>query len=144
MSRENFKVQSGLNIPALTTAGVVTVDSYGTLSSVASLSISQGGTGQTTAGAALNALLPSQSGQSTLFLTTDGSNPTWGQVFYQTLQNAGTPVTQRAKLNIVGATFADDPTNNVTTITITGGGGSGSGASIALSMALAQNYGYPN
>ena len=144
MSRENFKVQSGLNIPALTTAGVVTVDQYGTLSSVSALSISQGGTGQTTASAALNALLPSQSGQSTLFLTTDGSSPKWGQIFYQTIQNSGSPVTQRKNLNIVGATFTDDPTSNVTTITITGGGGGSSGASIAMSMALAQNYGYPN
>lgn len=41
------------------------------------MDISQGGTGQTTANDALNALLPSQSGQATKVLTTDGTNTTW-------------------------------------------------------------------
>jgi hypothetical protein len=39
--------------------------------------INQGGTGQITANAALNALLPSQGGNSGLFLTTNGTNTTW-------------------------------------------------------------------
>lgn len=41
------------------------------------LPISEGGTGQTTAPLAINALLPSQTGQSGKFLTTDGSNVSW-------------------------------------------------------------------
>lgn len=41
------------------------------------LPIANGGTGQTTANAALNALLPSQSGQSGKFLTTDGTDTSW-------------------------------------------------------------------
>ena len=44
------------------------------------LPIANGGTGQTTAGAAINALLPSQSGNSGKYLTTDGTNPSWGTV----------------------------------------------------------------
>ena len=40
--------------------------------------ISYGGTGQTTANAAFNALAPSQTGNSGKFLTTDGSNSSWG------------------------------------------------------------------
>ena len=45
----------------------------------AAVTIAQGGTGQTTANAALNALLPSQTGNSGKYLTTDGSGTTsWG------------------------------------------------------------------
>lgn len=41
------------------------------------LSIAKGGTGQTTANAALNAFLPSQTGNANRFLMTDGSNTSW-------------------------------------------------------------------
>lgn len=41
------------------------------------LPISQGGTGQTTAPTAINALLPTQAGQSGKVLTTDGTNVSW-------------------------------------------------------------------
>jgi hypothetical protein len=41
------------------------------------LPVSSGGTGQSTANAGLNALLPSQSGQSGKFLTTDGTDTSW-------------------------------------------------------------------
>lgn len=49
-----------------------------TSSVTGTLPIANGGTGQTTAGAAINALLPSQSGHSGKYLTTDGTNPSWG------------------------------------------------------------------
>ena len=42
------------------------------------LGIAGGGTGQITATAAFNALAPSQSGQSGKYLTTDGTNTSWG------------------------------------------------------------------
>jgi len=42
------------------------------------LGIANGGTGQTTAANAINALLPSQSGNSGKFLTTNGSAASWG------------------------------------------------------------------
>ncbi|MDQ0462637.1 hypothetical protein QO010_000385 [Caulobacter ginsengisoli] len=42
------------------------------------LPVANGGTGQTTAGAALNALLPAQAGAGGKFLTSDGTNPAWG------------------------------------------------------------------
>jgi hypothetical protein len=41
------------------------------------LTIANGGTGQTTANAAINALLPSQATQSGKYLTTDGTNTSW-------------------------------------------------------------------
>lgn len=44
------------------------------------LPIAAGGTGQTTANAAFNALAPSQSGNAGLYLTTDGTNTSWATV----------------------------------------------------------------
>lgn len=44
------------------------------------IAIANGGTGQTTASAAINALLPTQSAQSGKYLTTDGSNVSWAAV----------------------------------------------------------------
>jgi len=48
-----------------------------TPATTATLPIASGGTGQATANAALNALLPSQTGNNGKFLTTDGSNTSW-------------------------------------------------------------------
>ena len=53
------------------------------------LEILSGGTGQTTANAALNALLPSQTGNNGEYLTTDGTNTSWATVT-QTTFSAGT------------------------------------------------------
>jgi hypothetical protein len=51
------------------------------------LPIANGGTGQTTANAAFNALVPSQTSNSGKFLTTDGTNTSWATV------SSGTSVT---------------------------------------------------
>ena len=57
------------------------------------------------------------------------------------IQEEGTPFTQRANLNFVGATLSDDAGNNRTTVTITGAGGgeantsSNSGAGAGLAQA---------
>jgi len=55
--------------PSTATAGVVTL--------AGTLGIGNGGTGQTTANAAFNALAPDQTGNSGKYLTTDGSNTSW-------------------------------------------------------------------
>lgn len=41
------------------------------------IEIANGGTGQTTANAAFNALAPSQTGNTGKYLTTDGTNSSW-------------------------------------------------------------------
>lgn len=46
----------------------------------AAVTIAQGGTGQVTQGAAINALLPAQAGHAGHYLTTDGTSPSWGVV----------------------------------------------------------------
>lgn len=53
------------------------ITTSGTLTLAGTLNISNGGTGATTANAALNALLPSQTGNSGRFLTTNGTNTSW-------------------------------------------------------------------
>ena len=61
----------------------ITVDAQGRLTSASSggtLSIAGGGTGQTTANAAFNALVPSQTSNTGKYLTTDGTNTSWATV----------------------------------------------------------------
>lgn len=50
------------------------------------LAVASGGTGQTTASAAINALLPTQTGQSGKYLTTNGTSSSWA-----TVSSGGTP-----------------------------------------------------
>jgi len=57
--------------------GTATSPQVRSLSLSAPLSISQGGTGQFSANAALNALLPSQTGNAGRYLQSDGANTTW-------------------------------------------------------------------
>jgi hypothetical protein len=58
-----------------TGGGPVTTEGVITLGGV--LNIANGGTGQTTATAAINALLPSQAANSGKFLTTNGTTVSW-------------------------------------------------------------------
>jgi hypothetical protein len=53
------------------------------------LPIANGGTGQTTANAAFNALAPSQTGNASKYLQTDGSNATWDAISLSTADITG-------------------------------------------------------
>lgn len=71
------------------------------------LPIANGGTGQTTANAALNAFLPSQSGNAGYVLATDGSGTTYwfpitggGVAGYSLVKNNGTAVAARTTINL--------------------------------------------
>jgi hypothetical protein len=120
VSDKNFKVKSGLNIP-IASANILTTDASGNISSSATLAVSAGGTGQTTAGNALNALLPLQTGNENYFLQTNAVSSQWSKVYNQTVKNAGTSVNPRGTVNFVGATFSDSSGTDTTTITIGGG-----------------------
>jgi hypothetical protein len=67
--------------PANVSWSTNTFDYSGSITSAtwngATVAINRGGTGQTTANAAFNALAPSQTGNSGKYLTTDGSNTSW-------------------------------------------------------------------
>jgi len=79
------------------------------------LSIAQGGTGQTTANAALNALLPSQTGNSGNYLTTNDTSTSWAAVSANYLA--------RAWVNFNGTgTVAIRASGNVSSITDNGTG----------------------
>lgn len=77
MSDKHFKVKNNVQVSDLTTAGPVTVNADGVLASHSTLAIDKGGTGQTTASNAINALLPSQTSNTSKILGTDGTNITW-------------------------------------------------------------------
>ena len=117
MSDKNFKVKSGLNIP-ITSAAILTTDSSGNISSTAILPITAGGTGQTSATNAINALLPVQNGSTVNYsIQSDGVNVNWGKLYNQTFKNNGATVNPRGIVNIVGASFADNSGTDTTTIT---------------------------
>ena len=119
MADKNFKVKSGLNIP-ITSAAILTTDSSGNISSTSVLPITAGGTGQTSATNAINALLPVQNGSTVNYaIQSDGTNVSWAKVYNQLIKNAGNSVTPRRNINIVGATFTDDAGTDTTTITFT-------------------------
>lgn len=75
VSSVDMSVPSFLSISGnpITTSGTLAVSYSGT-----ALPIANGGTGQTTAATAINALLPSQTGNSGKFLTTNGTIASWG------------------------------------------------------------------
>lgn len=96
----------------------ITIGVLGTNFAVGGLTpIANGGTGQTTASGAINALVPSQAGNASKALITDGSLVSWGsltssQVFYYT--TTGTSIT-----------WTKPSTGVVALVTIWGGGGGG-------------------
>ena len=62
----------------------------GTITGITDLAVADGGTGASTATAALNNLLPSQSGNEKKYLQTDGTNATWDAVSLSTSDITGT------------------------------------------------------
>ena len=62
----------------------------GTITGITDLAIADGGTGASTATAALNNLLPSQTGNSSKYLQTDGTNATWDAISINTGDITGT------------------------------------------------------
>ncbi len=105
---------------ALISGGVGTAPLYGKIGLTThisgTLAIGNGGTGQTTAGAAINALLPAQTSQSGKYLTTDGTNPSWAAV---PAPNNGTLTMNVSGTGLSGsATFTADQAGN-STFTVT-------------------------
>jgi len=101
------------------------------------LPIANGGTGQTSANAALNALIPSQTGNNGKFLTTDGSNTSWGTlsslsgrlVAYTVITGSTTwtknASTTKVLVELVGAGGGGGGASNTASADLGGGGGAG-------------------
>jgi len=62
----------------------------GTITGITDLAVADGGTGASTATAALNNLLPTQTGNANKYLQTDGTNATWDAVSLSTADITGT------------------------------------------------------
>jgi hypothetical protein len=79
--RTMLSINNVENTALSTWAGSTNITTVGTISTgtwnASTIPVNKGGTGQTSTTAALNALLPSQSGNEGLFLTTDGANASW-------------------------------------------------------------------
>ena len=125
---------------ALSTNGFVkTINGVGTLTTAASVSLTadvsntlplaNGGTGQTTANAAFNALAPSQTGNSGKYLTTDGSNTSWAvnplgtvtSVSVTTANGVSGTVANSTTTPAISLTLGDITPSSVTALNSTGG-----------------------
>jgi hypothetical protein len=86
MADKNFKVKKNIQVTDLAVAGPVTVDSSGILASSSALAVNLGGTGQTSASAAFDALVPSQTNNANKLLGTNGTSVSWVSpgIAYQT------------------------------------------------------------
>jgi hypothetical protein len=116
------------------------------------IGISKGGTGQTTANAALNALLPNQSGNSGKILGTDGTNTSWVSssgvgtvtsvsVSSTDLSVSGSPITAAGTitLNINNGAVSLAKMSDISTQTILGRNTAGTGSPEALSAATTKS-----
>jgi hypothetical protein len=100
------------------------------------LPLANGGTGQATASAALNALLPSQSGNNGKYLTTNGTSPSWADNPLGTVTSVGGTgtvngltltgtVTTSGNLTLGGTLSGVNLTSQVTGTLPVGNGGTG-------------------
>jgi len=115
-----------ISLHGLSTTGFIKRTGTGAHATVASinaasdisgtLGIANGGTGQTTATAALNALLPSQAGNNGKVLRTDGSAASW-----QTVSGTGTVTSITAGVGLSGGTVTTAGTLDLANTAVTPG-----------------------
>lgn len=119
------------------------------------LAIANGGTGQTTANAALNALLPSQTGNPNKYLQTNGTDTSWDAINLGTSDISGTlavanggtgatdATTARSNLGLVIGTNVPSPTGTGASgtwgISVSGSAASATNATYATSAGSATN-----
>jgi hypothetical protein len=113
---------NGTNVVMSTiqTADVPTLNqnTTGTASNVTgTVAVANGGTGQTTANAAFNALVPSQTSNSGKYLTTNGTNTSWATV---SAGGGGTVTSVDVSGGTTGLTTSGGPVTSSGTITLAG------------------------
>lgn len=107
MANKDFKVKNNLVVGDLTTAGPIVRHTDGTLVSHTSLPLDKGGTGQTTANNALNALLPLQTSANGQYLKSDGTNTSWSSVTSGFTAMPSTAVSSNVTLSSFNKYFVD-------------------------------------
>ena len=106
--------QAGTAGDNFTVGGDLSVSGNVTLTNA--LPIAQGGTGQTTASNAINALIPSQTGNSGRYLTTNGVSVSWGTV----TPGSGTVTSVALQSNLSGITVTGSPVTTSGTLILSG------------------------
>lgn len=106
--------QAGLAGDNFTVGGDLSVSGNVTLTNA--LPIAQGGTGQTTASGAINALIPSQTSNSGKYLTTNGVSVSWGTV----TPGTGTVTSVTLSSSLSGITVTGSPITSTGTLGLTG------------------------
>lgn len=106
--------QAGSDGDNFTVGGNLSVS--GTVTLTNALPIAQGGTGNTTASTAINALMPSQTSNSGKYLTTDGVSVAWGTV----TPGTGTVTSVGITSNLSGITVAGSPVTSSGSISLNG------------------------
>lgn len=91
------------------------ITASGTFTAAGTLSLANGGTGATTAADAINALLPSQTGNSGKYLTTTGTSPVWSAA---PAAAAGTLTGTSLASNVVSSSLTS--VGNLANLTVTG------------------------
>ena len=110
-SNSTLTTLSSLSLPGSQVTGNISGNAANVTGVVA---IANGGTGQTTANAAFNALVPSQTGNSGKFLTTDGTNTSWAT------NPLGTVTSVAVSGGTTGLTTSGGPITTSGTITLAG------------------------
>ena len=112
---ENTAVSTWAGSTNITTLGTVATGTW----SATTIALNKGGTGATTQAGAANAVLPAQTSNSGKYLTTDGTNVSWGTVssysaptLGSTSIASGATVTTIAGLTLSGATLTGTLTAN--------------------------------
>jgi hypothetical protein len=106
--------QTGADSDNFTVGGNLSVTGSVTLTNA--LPIAQGGTGNTTASTAINALMPSQTSNSGKYLTTDGVSVAWGTV----TPGTGTVTSVGLTSNLSGITVSGSPVTSSGSISLSG------------------------
>ncbi len=106
--------QTGADSDNFTVGGNLSVSGSVTLTTA--LPIAQGGTGNTTASTAINALMPSQTSNSGKYLTTDGVSVAWGSV----TPGTGTVTSVALSGGSTGLTVTGSPVTTSGTIILSG------------------------
>lgn len=135
LSGANTGLKISSNVDPHTFTQSQTITNFGTFNLGGILTIENGGTNANDASTAINNLLPTQSGNSGKYLTTNGTNVSWSSVS----AGGGTVTSVGLSTSLTGLTVSSSPITSSGTISISGTLGLESGGTGATTQAGAAN-----